>query len=375
MRFLFIFLAVPVLGFGQSQLFENYLERSVDSPGKIGTQVSSTLTGVRGVRPNDVFDLNILLYQRTNYYIPDDEVIGVIKGRLTTEFALSSFDRIAELQKNPEISISNYGSEFMKYYEEVSNYTLFQQIFDETLKKTLEEYAQGQNQSTDDENTENTDSTTDNIEEDYEEYLEYDPENYNYTSLNYMEPKVFAEQIEVLKVESIPEFPSIAEVFANSKAPLTAEELQILANYEELYRAYSNTIIIYNKILEAQEAAYNPQFDPADPKETFTIVLSGEKTRHFWTGEIKLDGEKNYQSFDELVWYLGYELPLTKKDLRALVDLFEKNDKIEYYIKGSGGELRFQLSDGLTRGFKILLDAYAKGDFISPPDVISPLFR
>ncbi|SFB70656.1 hypothetical protein SAMN02745150_00369 [Brevinema andersonii] len=372
MRFLFIFLVVPVLGFSQSQLFENYLERSVDSPGKIGTQVSSTLTGVKGTRPNDVFDLNILLYQRTNYYIPDDEVIGVIKGRLTTEFALSSFDRIAELQKNPEINISNYGSEFIKYYEEVSNYTLFQQIFDETLKKTLEEYTQDQNQNTSDENT---NSITDNIEENYQEYIEYNPENYNYTSLHYMEPKIVAEQIEVMKVESIPEFPSIAEVFANSKASLTAEELQILANYEELYRAYSNTIVIYNKILEAQEAAYNPQFDPADPKETFTIMLSGEKTRHFWSSEIKLDGEKNYQSFDEIVWYLGYELPLTKKDLRALVDLFENNDRIEYYIKGSGGELRFQLSDGLTRGFKILLDAYARGKFISTPDPISPLFR
>lgn len=371
MRFLFIFLAVPILGFGQSVLFENYLERSIDSPGKIGTQVNSTLTGVRGMRPNDVFDLNILLYQRTNYYIPDDEVIGVIKGRLTTEFALSSFDRIAELQKKPEISISNYGSEFMKYYEEVSNYRLFQQIFDETLKKTLEEYAQGQNQSTNNENTENLNK----IEEDYEEYVEYNPENYNYTSLNYRDPKIVAEQIEVVRIEHIPEIPSISEVFANSKAPLTAEELQILANYEELYRAYSNTIIIYNKILEAQEAVYNPQFDPADPKETFTIVLSGEKTRHFWAGEIKLDGEKNYQSFDEFVWYLGYELPLTKKDLRALADLFEQNNKIEYYIKGSGGELRFQLSDGLTRGFKILLDSYAKGDFISPPGMISPLFR
>lgn len=374
----------PILGFSQT-----IFERKTSPSGQLGVQVNQFLASGKGERANEEYYFNTLLYYRSRYIITEDEVLGTLTGRITKEEPLSSLSFIQlESIRNPQASYSNLLQSYPQYSNALNNYDLFVRIFEESLKKA----ASGQNPQTT--NGSYLDESAYPLYDDFEEYqpapaeeqaapTEYQPAPTaeNALSLLYQKPRAVFQQAAAgmtIPVPSMP-IPPLEEVLKDSTKSLSAAELEFLIRYEELSRAYSNTVVEYQKVLSARRLLdAKPLFDPADPKEKFRILISsGDDNGLVWIKDFSLDGENNYQSYDKSMWFLRYEIPLTKKDVRLLSNIYLKSKTVAFQVMGQGGMVQIPLLPGQSAAFKKLFEDYVFGKMIQPEldTEISPLLR
>ena len=104
-------------------------------------------------------------------------------------------------------------------------------------------------------------------------------------------------------------------------------------------------------------------------------MLIGDQLNSIWVKEFGLDGKKRYQSYDKNVWYLGYQIEITKKDVRALYNVFKNNTNVKYIIKGSTRTVEFELSPYFKNTASDLLDLYVKGKFAVDTSSEYPIMR
>lgn len=368
----------PVLGFSQT-----VFERKTSPSGQLGVQINQFLASGKGERANEEYYFNALLYYRSRYIIAEDEVLGTLTGRITKEEPLSSLSFIQlESIRNPQASYSNLLQTYPQYSNALNNYDLFVRIFEESLKKA----ASGQSPQA--ATNTYTDESPYPLYEDFDEYVPApaeEPEDTlideNALSLLYQKPRAVFQQAAPgmsIPVPAMP-IPPLEEVLKDSTKSLSAAELEFLIRYEELSRAYSNTVIEYQKVLAARRLLdAKPLFDPADPGEKFRLLISsGEDNGLVWIKDFSLDGENNYQSYDKSMWFLRYEIPLTKKDVRLLSNIYLKSKTVAFQLMGRGGMVQIPLSSDQSAAFKKLFEDYVFGKMIQPElnTEISPLLR
>ncbi|MGL4394258.1 MAG: hypothetical protein ACRCS8_03435 [Brevinema sp.] len=318
---------------------------------KLGLQINPNLTGTRTPKQNQEFDLNIALFYQDKHLLKDDTVLGVLNGRLISEEPLSSYDILEEIRSNDQISLSNFAQELPEFQNMIEQYQILLGHSNSAI------YIEG-----------GYEIQEEPVDDDY--YGDYD-----YTSLDRSSQKMVAQAIPALSNEiSMYDITEFLEKHYNSNL-LEKQDLEFLIHYEKLKDSYRKILKEYNSYLSNEAASFKSSFDPADPNETFTLLLIGDQTKHKFSRQFGLDGKKNYQSHNNIVWYLGYSLPLTKKDVVALYNLFEKNESITYFINGSKGQIEFALTERVIVVMKQLLELYARGALIQNDDSDFPILK
>ena len=353
-----------------------------------GFQINSVLTGLKGKIPNQEIDLNITMFYHNKYSLRDDQVLGMIEGRLITEFPLSSFDMYKRIREDNSLILSNYAENNKVYQKALSQYQLFQEEMADKYSnyeyEITEAYETTKEEEEEEEYTEYGEyaeyAEYENYEdyevaeeyteyEDYAEYedvVSYDPKLNNKNNLSFMKLKMVAQSLHYKDSTStdLPKFPSIKYTNSDPKVKtISPTELEFLIRFEKIKQKYNAAVKIYNDALKKDAEAYKDDFDPADPAERFTIALMGEQPNSVWIKDFGLDGKKRYQSYNENVWYLGYQIELTKKDIRALHNVFKNNKNVRYIVKGSTRTVEFDLSPYFKSAANDLLDLYVRGKF------------
>lgn len=354
----------------------------------VGMRINPVLTSLKGKIPNQEIDINFTLYYQNKYTLSNNQVLGFVEGRLISETPLSSYDPLEKIRKDNSLAVSNYASQVKEYQQVLSNFQQFQKMFDseiyeeEIYEEIYEEEIEKEESVSSDVNNEVQEEGL--IEQDYEdESYENDTSNEEelVTSLQYINQDVLAQSIDYStlideNMLSLPAFPSITYTNANpSKKTLSAKELEFLVRYEKLRASYNEAIRLYNQAILEDESTYKDYFDPADPAEEFTIMFVGDQQNLIWSKKFGLDGIKNYQSHNNVVWYLGYQLALTKKDLRILYNIFNNSANVRYFVKGANGTLNFNLSSYFIVAMKELVDLYVRGKFVIDDNTKYPIMR
>ena len=388
----------PCILFAQTSIdninFETYIGDE-----HLGMRINPLFTGLKNSIPNQEIDLNFTFFYHDKYTLSEEKPLGVIEGRFISETPLSAFDPLEKIRKDNSLALSNYGATYKEYQKALSDFQYFQKVFDDTINKvdTLEssDYApvQDYNDYVDDYKTDyEANETDETAEADYEaNETDYEADETDYEtdetseadyedtySLNRAPQKMLAQSIfqDQIIEQHLPDFPAI--VYTNkdpSKKSLNAEELEFLVRYETLKNIYNKAVDAYNKSMSLPSPSYPDTFDPADPAEEFTIMIIGDQDNNTWHKRFSLDGSKNYQSHDDKVWYLGYRLDLTKKDVRLLNNIFSSNTNIRYLVRGIKGSATFNLSPHFINATKELIDLYVRGKFINNDDSEYPMMR
>ena len=360
----FLFL-MPVLLFGQM------FEHKTDLSGYSGLQLPEFDATGKGSRTNEMYYLNPILYFRTKYLIKDDEILGYIRGRVTKEEPLSSvtMNQLNEI-RSPQAQLSNLAQIHPQYQDAANNHELFLRIFEESLQKVIEAQQTG-----------NADNYNENDEYNYEaDYSDTDYTGETDEATDYVPgttpiPEGYLQsmrnQAPLLRAQSMTKdlnIPTLEEALKDTSKSFEEKELEFVIRYEQLNRAYSNTVAEYYKVLDAKNLVEKRfSFNPADNTETFRVFIYGiDVPTMLWSKSFSLDGTGNYQSYNDTVWFLGYEVPLNKTDLRALVPVFTRNKKIGLRVVGKGGEVSFDLSDIQIAAMKQLFSDYALGKMVVP---------
>lgn len=420
MKGLLVFICLfPVVCFSQ------VLESKIDLDGRLGVQINDFYATSKGRRPDEVFYFNPILYYRNKYNIGDDEILGVLRGRLTKEEPLSSTTlvQLNELRASQE-NFTNLVRDYPQYKDAINNYDLFVKIFESSLKKAAEMSSNDAGTKLDIVDK----AADDDFEEDYNldaDDAMFDELNDTMNSLDFNEPQsyqnspasnqntaegvlgylfppkqeskdaeaflfntpqkgVFADQMiktniaaNSAAVNFIP-YPSLEDVVKDSTKSFTEKELEFLIRYEQLTRSYSNAVIEYYQVLEARDLLEKSYyFNPGNTNETFSLLVTAENPRYFWLKTFRLNGKQNYQSYNRTTWYLGYEIPLTKRDLKALSLVFTEAKSASYFVKGRGGEVSFTFSSAQIEALKQLFEDYIDGKMIQPEmqNDVPALFR
>ena len=356
-----------------------------------GFQINPVLTGLKGKIPNQEIDLNLTMFYHNKYTLHDDQVLGMIEGRLISEFPLSSFDMYKKIREDNSLVLSNYAENHEVYQKALKQYKQFQEKYNNEEYETsedYEEYAEYEEDYAEDEYTEYAeyaeygDYTEYETSEDYEEYTEYEEDYADYAeyedtvsyefelnnnkNLSFIKPRLLAQSLHYEDPPStnLPRFPSITYTNTNPKVKIISpKELEFLIRFETIKEKYNEAVKIYNDSLKNNAEIYKDDFDPADPAERFTIIFIGDHPNSVWMKEFGLDGKKRYQSYNENVWYLGYQIELTKKDIRALHNVFKNNKNVKYVVKGSTRTVDFDLAPYFKNAVNELLDLYVRGKF------------
>ena len=320
-----------------------------------GFQINPVLTGLKGKIPNQEIDLNLTMFYHNKYTLHDDQVLGMIEGRLISEFPLSSFDMYKKIREDNSLVLSNYAENHEVYQKALKQYKQFQEKYNNEEYETSEDYEEYAE-----------------YEEDYADYAEYEDtvsyefELNNNKNLSFIKPRLLAQSLHYEDPPStnLPRFPSITYTNTNPKVKIISpKELEFLIRFETIKEKYNEAVKIYNDSLKNNAEIYKDDFDPADPAERFTIIFIGDHPNSVWMKEFGLDGKKRYQSYNENVWYLGYQIELTKKDIRALYNVFKNNKNVKYVVKGSTRTVDFDLSPYFKSAVNELLDLYVRGKF------------
>ncbi|MGL4388651.1 MAG: hypothetical protein ACRCTJ_04585 [Brevinema sp.] len=354
---------------------------------RLGLQVNPSITGTRSSRPNQEFDLNLALFYQEKYLIKDQEIIGRLNGRLITETPLSSYDILEEIHSNEQINLSNFAQELPEFQKMLQQYQLLLGITNNLS-------------TTNDIEKTNESSIETNVSNEYELYDPYTDyqdninpatpiiqnsktnlrpkeniEEYEYSFLNFSPQKMVAQSIEpisnIISIYDITQF--LEKHYTNST--FEKKDLEFLIHYEKIKESYRTILSQYNSYLSNEATNYKSSFDPYDTNEIFTLLFIGDQTQHMFSQRFHLDDKKNYQSHNNIVWYLGYSLPLYKKDVDTLYKLFQNNDSITYYIKGKKGQIEFTLNKQVIRAMRQLLELYARGAFIQSAENNFPILR
>ena len=346
-----------------------------------GFQINPVLTGLKGKVPNQEIDLNLTMFYHNKYTLKDDQVLGMIEGRLITEFPLSSFDMYKKIREDDSLILSNYAKNQEVYQKALLQYQLFQEEMADKYSNYEYEITESYEKTEDEEYADYGDyeEYTDyegygdyedyEATEDYEEYEDLSSYNFelnSHTNLSFITPRFLAQSLHYQDSSStdLPEFPSIKYTNTNPAIKhLSPKEIEFLIRFEKIKQKYNEAVKVYNDALKKDAEAYKDDFDPADPAERFTIILMGEQPNSVWIKEFGLDGKKRYQSYNENVWYLGYQIELTKKDIRALHNVFKNNKNVKYIIKGSTRTVDFDLAPYFKNAVNELLDLYVRGKF------------
>jgi len=351
-----------------------------------GFQINPVLTGLKGKIPNQEIDLNLTMFYHNKYSLHDDQVLGMLEGRLITEFPLSSFDMYKKNKEDTSLVLSNYIENSEVYQKALLQYQLFQ-------KKIAEEYETIENDNIEGYETV-TDEIINNNEENYEEYETIENDNmegyeiiedettknmdivedvnsYNFNSnnninLSFMKPRMLAQSLYYKEplVTDLPKFPSLQYTNTDPMVKtMSPTELEFLIRFEKIKEKYNEAVKTYNDALKSNTEIYKDDFDPSDPAERFTIILMGDHPNSIWIKNFGLYGKKRYQSYNQNVWYLGYQIELTKKDIRALYNVFKNNKNVKYIVKGSTRTVEFDLSPYFKSAVNELLDLYVRGKF------------
>ncbi|MGL4563163.1 MAG: hypothetical protein ACRCVW_04835 [Brevinema sp.] len=366
--FLVVFMFINVHLFGQLSVKNPNISSYIDNE-QLGLQVNPNLTGTRSSRKNEEFDLNMVLFYQQKYYIQDDEIIGRLNGRLISEDPLSMYDILEEVRSNEQIALSNFALDSPEFQEMINQYN-----------KIL--------------NYKNTDiemvddwTNSNNINSYYDPYAPYSENKTNkvstlistnnqYLSLKFASQKLFAQSFatnisNTISLYDMTQF--LEKHYTNSM--LEQKDLEFLIHYEKLKESYQKILSNYNAYLSNEAESFKSSFDPGDTNETFTVLLVGDNTQHMFSLRFALDGKKNYQSHNNIVWYLGYSLPLLKKDVNDLYNLFKNNDCITYYVKGRKRQIEFSLNKHFIQSARQLLELYVRGIFVQSSDVEFPIMR
>lgn len=352
---LFLLLSLTTQLFTQSSMVVPYI-----SSENIGMQINPIVGGVKSAIPNQETELNIALFYADSSLLQDDQIVGVLEGRLISEMPLSSFDLLKQLAEDNSIALSNYGEKFKNYKDALQKFKTFQQqylsnyAYDDQYYYYYEE-TNNQNNV----NNTNTQSIT-NIQE-------------SISNTNIQSKLMQLDKIEQMFVaQSIEQ----SSVMTNSTPSISETELQQLIYIERLKQQYQSVVSQYNALVEAETSLENKYiFDPADPTEEFSVAFFGGNVSGAWSKTFRLDGVKKYQSYNSKVWYLGYQIPITKKDLKFLYALFTKNTNIRYLVNGKGGSAEFILSSYFVDGAKELFQLYGQGKLIRDTETKLPLLR
>ncbi|MGL5255294.1 MAG: hypothetical protein ACRC9L_09930 [Brevinema sp.] len=370
-----LFLLLPVL------LFSQILEHQTDLSGHAGLQLAEFEAAGKGSRLNELYYFNPILFYRSKYLIKDDEILGYIRGRVSKEEPLSSVTlrQLNEI-RSPTLQVSNLIQIYPQYQDIANNYELFLRIFEESLQIALEEQQSGQGNANGyaPEYDPAYDSEYDEAYYPAEgdaaagEYVPgttpIDPQQ-DYQSVDNLNNLTFlALNMRAQDMMSNLDIPSLEQALQDTSKSFEEKELEFIVRYEQLNRAYSNTVAEYYKVLEARNLIEKSfYFNPADDTETFRVFLHGlDDPSAFWSKSFTLDGKANYQSYDDTVWFLGYEVPLTKADVRALVAVVMRNKKVGLKVAGRGGEISFDLSDRQFGAIKQLFSDFALGKMVVP---------
>ncbi|MGL4366968.1 MAG: hypothetical protein ACRCTQ_01600 [Brevinemataceae bacterium] len=395
MGLLLLFLLCVNSVFANGVIESPYIEPYV-SEHKAGLQINSVLTGLKGEKPNQEINLNVHLFYQDKYLLNDNDILGEIEGRLISEEPLSLFDPIEYHRTNDVSGFSNYGMQFPEYQQAVSNFVLFQEAFDQTLNslkskinqaeatnitnmvETLDTNSSLSNQI----NSNSTQSDSDSEQSEYNDSEnEYEDYQYATTKLQFESQSVLLENAEELSEESSEEnlsgldkFPCISlSDLEEYRVNLSDEELKFLVRYEILKKSYNDAVEKYNNFLLSN--IKKTILNPADPYERFSIMLYGRKSGKVWFKPFQLDGCKNYQAYDNVIWYLGYTLALNKKDVREIFDVFQNDTEIDYIVTGKSGALKFRLSVEFAKAVKELFELYARGRLIINQHSEFPILR
>ena len=341
----------------------------------VGFQINPVLTGLKGKVPNQEIDLNLTMFYHNKYDLKDDQVLGMIEGRLITEFPLSSFDMYKKIREDDSLILSNYAKNQEVYQKALLQYQLFQQEMADKYSNYEYEITESYETTEEDDDDEYVDyEATEDYENyeaavDYEEYEDLSSYNFelnNHTNLSFIKPRLLAQSLHYQDSSStnLPKFPSIKYTNTDPDTKhLSPKEIEFLIRFEKIKQKYNEAVKVYNDALKKDAEAYKDDFDPADPAERFTIILMGEQPNSVWIKEFGLDGKKRYQSYNENVWYLGYQIELTKKDIRALHNVFKNNKNVKYVVRGSTRTVDFDLSPYFKSAVNELLDLYVRGKF------------
>ncbi len=310
---------------------------------KIGMQINSLYTGVRSSVANQETELNLVLYYHDRYDLRDDDILGMVEGRLITENPLSSFDLINQFGKDQNSIMSNYGNQYRIYQESLEQFRLFQELTNDS------EYDE--------------DDYNDGYDDDY---------YYDATSLSFIRQNFVAQSMQ-----------DNSNTTTNVTTLISDKELEHLIRIEKLKEEYQQLMFLYNTMVSNQQQEQQQDFvdstntfDPGDPSERFTIVISGlDDPSTIWSKSFGLDGVNNYQSYNKEVWFLGYKLPITKQDIRLLYNVFTKNKKIQYVVSGDKGRINFNLSVYFIKAVEELMDLYVNGKFKREDSIDFPMLR
>ncbi len=358
---LIIFILTAGVLFAQSSALIPYI-----SDGAVGLQINPAIGGVRS--GSQETEINAALFYHPKYNIKDDEVLGMIEGRLISETPLSSFDMIGELTRQNALSISNYAENQKAFQEALELFRAYQRgdtnneyyyyYYEEEIPAEII--------------IEDAPAPAPAESSEPAEYYYYYYEEYTSAldGLSRIGQKIAAQNIQH-QIRT-----NYTNIVTTNYTGISPEELQQLIYIEKLKEQYNNLIKQYNEMIITQEKeAELYTFDPADPSERFTIVMMSSDYSKMWTKSFSLNGKSNYQSYNSSVWYLGYQLPLTKKDIRELYNVFENSDEVQYLVQGSGGTASFKLNRYFISAMKELLDLYAQGKLIQEQTTTYPLLR
>ncbi len=383
----------------------------------IGLQANPVLTGVKSSVKNQETEFNITLFYHDKYDLHDDEVLGMIEGRLISEKAISSFDLIAQLQKDEALSLLNIENQRKAYEEYLEKFQEFQWLQHSNTNDTNDIKAtnhiihgiavdsKGKANivhllSTEiDTNSDiihvvsidrrgNTNISHAIVDEkgkthtipvvdtdmDVIHTIEIDDDgitNVIHTTINTDEATTDEYSDETALSYIKQKF--VARSITNIQSLISDEELKQLIRMEMLKDEYNKLLELYNAMASQQ---MENTFDPADPSERFTVTIMGEDNiSTVWSKSFSLDGVDNYQSYDKSVWFLGYKLLITKRDVRMLYNIFTQNKRVKYMVTGVNGTIEFSLSPYFIDAIKELMTLYAHGKFKTERSMSFPLLR
>lgn len=296
--------------------------------GKSALRVNPMLTGVKGKDLNQESNISVLLFYRDGLPVKEEEILGYVEGRLISERPLTSYRVLDKIRKDKTVTVEDYAKHFEKYHKALEEFRIFQKKFD--LKKK-QQHRMALTRS------------------DLKFYA-------SDISGKYAESNDFFNKDGEFLLEPFP----ILENFVDQKS-LQEKELEFLIQYETLKKIYNDAVDQYYKVMKEEKARYKDNFDPGDSTERFAVAFFGEQDYKIWSTEFCLDGEINYQSHDNVVWYLQYQVPIRKKDLFILDKLFSDNERVVYTVNGSNGFAKFDLSIFFLGAVKELLSLYLKG--------------
>lgn len=342
--------------FAQSSFLAPYL-----TPDKSGMQLSPIIGGMKSSITNQETEIGMGLYYHDKYLLEENEELGFIEGRLISETPLSSFDLIKQITEDRNLALSNYGAQYRMYQEALRKFKTYQE-----------------------KDPNNTNQIDNFYSEDY--YEEYNNEDYygeeyygeEYYGEEYTEGQAYTTgSLTKIKQNFVAQIMTTTTSATTnvSAPPVNGFELELLIQVEKLKQQYQTVLSQYNALIEIETNVPAYSFDPGDPTEQFTIMIVGENLSGAWSKSFRLDGKTNYQSYNEQVWYLGYKIPLTKKDVRILDSIFTQNTNIRYIVSGDGGMAEFNFHPGLKNGVDELFTLFKQGKLKRNAVPTAPLLR